>query len=102
MIYHLKICGLDSERENIKFETLKKNLEETHNIYEAVRLTIESKQKRNGDILYKGNMMTASAISEMEELDAKSLRRHLEESKGNIEEAVRLELGTTFYELVEI
>ena len=79
-----------AERENIKFETLKKNLEETNDIYEAVRLTLESKQKRSGDILYKGQMMTANAIALMEDLDAKSLRRHLEEQNGNIEEAIRI------------
>ena len=79
-----------AEKENIKFETLKKNLEETNDIYEAVRLTLESKLKRNGDILYKGQMMTAGAIADMEDLDAKSLRRHLEETNGNIEEAVIL------------
>ena len=90
--YNGEILNLKAiaERENIKFETLKKNLEETNNIYEAVRLTLESKQKRNGDILYKGQMMTANAIAELEDLDAKSLRRYIEESEGNIEEAVRL------------
>ena len=78
-----------AKRVGVKYETLKKRYEETGDVYEAVKLSKESKEKRLGDILYKGKMMTALAIANMEGLDAKSLRRHLEET-GDIEEAVKI------------
>lgn len=78
-----------SNKEKIKFESLKKNYDETGDIYEAVRLTKESQKKRQGDIFYKGKMMTALAIANEEGIDAKSLRKNITIT-NNIEEAVKL------------
>lgn len=75
-------------KEKVKFESLKKFwIESEKDIYLAVQKTKEAQAKRNGDILYKGKMMTAFAIANMEDLDAKSLRRHIATS-NSIEEAV--------------
>lgn len=62
-----------SVREQVKFETLKKNFEDCQDIYEAVRLTKESQLKRNGNIEYNGSFMTIHAIANVEQLGNKSL-----------------------------
>ena len=57
-----------SVKEDVKFESLKKNWEDTeYDIYKAVKLTKKSQLERNGSIEYNGKMMTILAISNMEE-----------------------------------
>lgn len=89
--YYDEVLSLKAiaQKEAVKFESLKKNYDETNDIYEAVKLTKESQAKRHGDILYNGRMMSALAIANEEDIDAKSLRRNLAKT-NDIEEAVRL------------
>ncbi len=89
--YYDEILSLKaiSEREKIKFESLKKFYEQCDDIYEAVKLTKSAQAKRNGNILYKGKLMSALSIANMEGIDAKSLRRHFDET-NDIELAVQL------------
>ena len=66
-----------SVKEDVKFESLKKNWEDTeYDIYKAVKLTKKSQLKRNGSIEYNGEMMTILAISNMEELEHHALGRY--------------------------
>lgn len=79
-----------SVKENVKFESLKKNWEDTEcDIYEAIKLTKKSQLERNGSIEYNGKMMTILAISNMEELEHHALGRYYEKT-GNIYESVEL------------
>lgn len=79
-----------SIKENIKFESLKKYwIESEKDIYKAVQKTKEAQAKRNGDILYKGKLMSALAIANMEDIDAHALRRNIVNS-SSIEEAVEI------------
>lgn len=55
-----------SVKEHVKFETLKKNFEYCQDIYEAVRLAKEAKEKHNGTIPYNERLMTISGIAELE------------------------------------
>lgn len=75
--------------EHLKFESLKKKYQETNDIYLAVKLTQESKIKRNGSIEYKGKMMTILGISKLENLEHHSLGRYYLQT-NDIYEAVRL------------
>lgn len=66
-----------SVKEDVKFESLKKNWEDTEcDIYEAIKLTKKSQLERNGSIEYNGKMMTILAISNMEELEHHALGRY--------------------------
>ena len=79
-----------SVKEDVKFESLKKNWEDTeYDIYKAVKLTKKSQLDRNGSIEYNGKMMTILAISNMEELEHHALGRYYEKT-GNIYESVEL------------
>lgn len=79
-----------SVMENVKFESLKKNWEDTkYDIYKAVKLTKESQLKRNGSIEYNGKMMTILAISKMEEVEHHALGKYYGKT-GNIYESVEL------------
>jgi len=78
-----------SVKENLKFESLKKYYEETNDIYLAVKLTKEVKAKRNGNIEYKGQMLTILAISKLEGLEHHALGRYYERTK-DIYESVKL------------
>lgn len=78
-----------SEKENIKFESLKKYYEETNDIYEAVRLTKEAQLRRNGNIEYNGKLMSILAIANLEGLEHHALGRYYK-STNNIYEAVQL------------
>ena len=78
-----------SKREEIKFESLKKFYDQTNNIYEAVRLTKEAQLKRNGSILYKGKMMSMSAIALETGLERHALTRYFEQT-GDIYKSIEL------------
>ena len=78
-----------SVKEQVKFESLKKNYEELEDIYKAVEKTKKDQLKRNGDIPYNGKNMTIYAIANLEEVGNKSLAKYYQET-DDIYEAVRL------------
>lgn len=79
-----------SEKENIKFESLKKFWHENEkNIYLAVQKTKEAQARRNGNILFRGQLLSMTKISEITGLDRHALTRHYEKN-GDIEESIRM------------
>lgn len=76
-------------KEQVKFESLKKNYEVLKDIYKAVETTKQNQLKRNGDIPYNGENMTISGIANLEKVGNKSLAKYYQET-DDIYEAVRL------------
>ena len=75
--------------EGINGSSLKREYEETGNIYEAVKICKENKLRRNGNIEYKGEFLTINAIATMEEIIVSSLKREYDKT-GDIYEAVKI------------
>lgn len=89
ILYNGKMMSLTAiaELEEIDRHSLTKNYEKTNDIYEAVRLTKQLKEKYNGDILYKGQMMTISGIANLEGIKKETLKEFYE-LYADIEKAV--------------
>lgn len=79
-----------SEKESIKFESLKKFWEESEkDIYQAVQKTKEAQAKRNGNIPFRGQLLSMTKISEITGLDRHALTRYYEKT-GDMEESIKL------------
>ena len=75
--------------ESISPDSLKRKLDESGDIYEAVRMAKESQAKRRGTVEYNGQLLTVGTIAKREGLDDDALRRRYNETK-DIYEAIRL------------
>lgn len=73
--------------EEVGNKSLAKYYQETHDIYEAVRLAKQAQDDHNGTILYKEQMMTISGIANLEGIKKETLRKYYE-LYDNIEKAV--------------
>lgn len=76
-------------KENVSRQTLTDWYKRTNNIYEAVKLTKSAQAKRNGNILYKGKLMSALSITNLEGIKRDTLKEFYE-LYDNINKAVFL------------
>ena len=76
-------------KENVSRQTLTDWYKRTNNIYEAVKLTKSAQAKRNGNILYKGKLMSALSIANLEGIKRDTLKEFYE-LYDNINKAVFL------------
>lgn len=76
-----------SNMEELEHHALGRYYEKTGNIYESVELAKKAKERHNGTIPYKGQMMTITGIANLEKIKRDTLKAYYE-LYGNIEKAV--------------
>ena len=78
-----------AEQENLERHSLNKYYQSTNDIYEAVKLCREAKEKQNGTIEYNGKKMTISGIAKLEGIKKETLKQYYE-TYNDINKAVFL------------
>ena len=83
----LLTINIIAQREGIEEISLRNQYKKTKNVYEAVKICKENKEKRRGSIEYNGERLTLKAITTKEGLNATTLRKYYKKTK-NIYKAV--------------